>query len=228
MKTKIWGNPEKAKILVIGHDPGLQKSQTIADYCFFADYYFQPKPSRSSEISKYKLAEALYSYVRDLTTGQFSDDMVLITNLCNETLPSSPKGKTNYIPPEEAEAGLNAIRMLLKDSSVKLIFAMSQQVNYWLQKLGFYSTDIGFLEKAEPTKMGADYIPRYYSPVISGAFKEICGNKYLADNQYCLFPILHVKSYPLRGNFLTYEENYANCKKEVREVIDSLKVRNEL
>ena len=228
VKTKPWGNPEKAKLLVIGHDPGLQQSSAIADYCFFADYYFQPKPNRKSELCKYKLAEALYSYVRRLTDGQISDDKVLITNLCNETLAPSPKGKTNYISPEEAEAGLKAIRTLLKDSSVKLIFPMSQQVNYWLQKLGFYNTATGFLEKAEPTKMGADYMPRYYSPVKSGAFKDICGNKYLANNHYFLFPILHVKSYPLRGKFLVYKENYEHCRKEVRKLINSLKVKYEL
>lgn len=228
MKTKPWGNPEKAVIMVIGHDPGLQKSPTIADYCFFADYYFQPKPSSSRELSKYKLAEALFSYIKDLTGGQFSDDKVLITNLCNEALPKSPGSKTNYIPPEEAEAGLKEIRDLLDDSKVGLIFAMSQQVNYWLQKLGFYNTNTGFLEKAKPTKMGADYMPRYYSPVKSGVFKDICGNKYMADNQYYLFPILHVKNYPLEGNFLAYEENYSNCKKEVGILIDSLKAGNEL
>ncbi|MFC1902361.1 hypothetical protein ACFLX3_05510 [Chloroflexota bacterium] len=210
-----------------GHDPGLQQSSTIADYCFFADYYFQPKPNRKSELCKYKLAEALYSYIRRLTDGQISDDKVLITNLCNETLPSSPKGKTNYIPLEEAEAGLKAIRTLLKDSSVKLIFSMSQQVNYWLQKLGFYGTDTGFLDKSEPKENGIKSKPSYYSPGKSGAFKEICGNKYVVDNQYYLFPILHVKNYPLEGNFLTYEENYSNCKTEAGRLIDSLKARNE-
>ena len=65
MKTKIWGNTEKAKILVIGHDPGLQRSSTIADYCFFADYYFRPKPSHASELSKYKLDESLFHCIMD-------------------------------------------------------------------------------------------------------------------------------------------------------------------
>ena len=223
METKPWGNPNNAKILVIGHDPGLQRSQTIAEYCFFADYYFKPKPIRKDELSKCKLAESLYSCVKDLTGGHFTNDQILITNLCNETLPQSPKGKTNYIPLKEAKVGLGTIRALLKGSSVQLIFSMSQQVNYWLQKLGFYSTDTGFLEKAEPTKIGTDYEPRYYSPKASGAFKDICGNKYMADNQYHLFPILHVKSYPLKGNFLTaYSDKYENCKKEIANLLPSL------
>ena len=228
METKIWGNPAKAKILVIGHDPGLQQSSTIAEYCLFADYYFQPKPNRRSELSKYELAETLYSCIRKLTARQISDDKVLVTNLCNKTLPSSPKGKTNYIPIEEAEAGLLAIRTLLKDSGVKLIFPMSQQVNYWLQKLEFYCTNTAFLENSEPKEIGINNKPPYYQPKKSGIFKDICGSKYVADNQYHLFPILHVKCFPLKGNFLTYEENYQNCKKEITKLIDSLKARNEL
>lgn len=31
------------KALIIGHDPRLQNSDTIADYALFADYYFEPK-----------------------------------------------------------------------------------------------------------------------------------------------------------------------------------------
>lgn len=228
MKTKIWGNPEKARILVIGHDSGLQSSPTIADYCFFADYYFQPKPSRNSELSKYRLAESLFNCIRDLTTGLFSDDKILITNLCNETLPPSPKGKTNYIPRVKAEDGLRTTRNLLNESRVVLIFAMSQQVNYWLQQLGFYNTGTQFLQKSDPKEIGICNEQPYYQPKKPGAFKDICGNKYVADNKYNLFPILHVKSYPLKENFLTYEENYQNCKKDITELIDSLKARNEL
>ena len=60
MKTKPWGDPETANILVIGHDPRLQETATIADYCFFADYYFQPKPEKKNELRKYGLAESLF------------------------------------------------------------------------------------------------------------------------------------------------------------------------
>ncbi len=105
---------------------------------------------------------------------------------------------------------------------------MSQQVNYWLQKLGFYGTNTAFVEKSEPKKIGVINKPPYYTPSKSGAFREICGKKYLVDNQYYLFPILHVKSYPLEGNLLTtYGENYTNCVREIRNLINSLKVNNE-
>lgn len=32
--VKPYGNLDKAKVLVIGHDPRLIKSETIAEYCF--------------------------------------------------------------------------------------------------------------------------------------------------------------------------------------------------
>jgi len=228
MKTKIWGNPEKAKILVIGHDPGLQNSPTIADYCLFADYHFRPQPSQKREQAKYQLAQKMYDCIKELTSGRDSDDDVLVTNLCNEVLTPSPPNKINYIPLGKAKEGLKAIRVLLKNSDITLIFPMSQQVNYWLQKLGFYGTNTAFVEKSEPKKIGVNNKPPYYAPSKSGAFKEICGNKYLVNNQYYLFPILHVKSYPLEDNLLTtYGENYTNCVREIGSLINSLKVSNE-
>lgn len=222
MKTKTWGNPEKAKILVIGHDPRLQNSPTIAGYCLFADYRFRPQPSQKRERAKYRLAQNMYDCIKELTSGRYSDDEVLVTNLCNEILTSSPPNKINYIPLSKAKEGLKAIRVLLKNSDITLIFPMSQQVNYWLQKLGFYSTNTAFVEKSEPKKIGANNKPPYYTPSKSGAFKEICGNQYMADNQYYLFPILHVKNYPLKGNFQIYKENYENCKKEILLTLSSI------
>jgi len=219
MKTNVWGNPEKAKILVIGHDPRLQKSSTIANYCFFADYYFQPKPDKKNELAKYRLAESLYGCIRDLTGGFFCDDEVLITNLCNEVLPKAPQGRNVLIPEDKAKNGLEMIRSLLTSSNIKLVFAMSQQVNYWLQKLGFYITDTKFLEKAEPKENGVKNDKPYYEPKKVKAFLEICGHRYLADNQYHLFPILHIKNYPPKGRFLAYEGNCARCKKEIGDLL---------
>jgi len=217
--TKPWGNPGKAKILVIGHDPRLQKASTIANYCFYADYFFQPKPDRKSDLAKYQLAEALYQCIRVLTDGCFHDDEILITNLCNEALPHSPKGKTVLIPKGKAEEGLKNIRVLLEGSKVRLIFAMSQQVNYWLQKLGFYATNTGFLEQSEPKGKGVNCKPPYYEPRSTGAFKEICGKNYSADNEYALFPILHIKNYPLKGKFQVYQRNYENCKEQIQVLV---------
>ena len=46
--TKPW-IPENPKALVIGHDPRLNRSDTIAEYSLFADYYFQSIRTRTSE-----------------------------------------------------------------------------------------------------------------------------------------------------------------------------------
>lgn len=219
MRTRDWGNLEKAKVLVIGHDPRLQKAQTIATYCFFADYYFQPKPSRPSDLRKYQLAESLFKCIRELTSGRYCDDEILITNLCNDALPQTPKRKTVFIPRDKAEEGLAHIRACLKASNVSLIFAMSQQVNYWLQTLGFYAPVPEFLKNAEPKEIGIASEPPYYQPKNPGAFKTICGKKYLADGRYVLFPILHIKSYPLKGRFLAaYGDRYETCKGEVGSI----------
>lgn len=220
--TKPWGNPDTAKILVIGHDPRLQTSNTLATYCFFADYYFNTKPTEKKELAKYQLAEALFGCVRDLTNGRISDEEVLITNLCNQALPSPSGGRTVFIPRERAEKGLEDIRDLLAGSHVKVVFSMSQQVNYWLQVLGFYSENASFVNEAKPKEIGINCIPPYYTPIKGRAFKRICGLKFVADSQYYLFPILHIKNYPLKGQFCLYEEDYTCCRMRVKEVINSL------
>ena len=219
--TKPWGDRGKAKVLVIGHDPRLQKPNTIASYCFFADYYFGDRPAQKNELAKYQLAESLFACIRDLTGGRIADDELLITNLCNEALDRAPKGKIVYISQEKAEKGLADIRALLKGSHIKIVFPMAQQVNYWLQKLGFYSADAQFLEKAEPKEIGKNNEPPYYQPEQTGAFKLICGKMYQStDNEYRVFPILHIKNYPLKGKFLaTYGPNYALCKRLVGEAL---------
>lgn len=70
-------------MFVIGHDPRLQKSDTLAEYCFFADYYFREVPTQRSEKAKYELAGALYSYVNFITNNKYSSEEVFVTNLCN-------------------------------------------------------------------------------------------------------------------------------------------------
>ena len=52
MKTvRPFGNPGRATIMVIGHDPRLQQSQAEADVAFFFDYLAHPRPASSSEAS---------------------------------------------------------------------------------------------------------------------------------------------------------------------------------
>jgi hypothetical protein len=182
--TRPWGSPEKARVLVIGHDPRLQVSGTLATYCFFADYYFRAKPTQKTELAKYQLAEAVFACVGDLTGGHIPDDEVLVTNLCNQALRRPLGRKIVFIPKEKAEQGLTEIRALLKGSHIRLIFPMSQQVNYWLQALGFYPANNAFVEASKPKEIGTKNDPPYYEPSRPGAFKGVCGRKFIADQKY--------------------------------------------
>jgi len=181
MQTKLFcaGELSKAKVLVIGHDPRLQESNTHANYAFFADYYLRPAPTRRNELAKYRLAEAVYSYISHLTNYQYAADQFVLTNLCNTRLPHAPKGKTVLIPEEEAFAGINAVQDILSESQIEVIFAMSAQVNYWLQKFSFYPAVFEFLDNAKPKPKGIDHKPPYYEPKRSGVFHSFADDAIL-------------------------------------------------
>ena len=127
------------------------------------------------------------------------------------------------MPQREAEAGIAAIREILSCSQVELIFAMSEQVNYWLQSLGFYEAVPEFLRRAEPTPKGLAHEPPYYAAKESGAFQLICGQRYTVGGA-TLFPILHVKNRPLRGPFkqayaAAYERLINGLKPQPRQAV---------
>jgi hypothetical protein len=198
-----WGNIERAKVLVIGHDPRLQRSDTIADYAFFANHYTEkPKPSRANK-SKYNLAKSTFHQIFDLTNNLYQVNDFYITNLCNEELPHAPKGKTVYIPEEVAKAGLDRIKSLLIRGNIEIVFPTSLQVNYWLQKLGFYqSPNDEFILKAEPKQIGVNNSPPYYVPNKEKAFQIICGSIFNSfNNKHKVIPILHPKTYSFISNF---------------------------
>lgn len=85
---------------------------------------------------------------------------------------------------------------------------MSQQVNYWLQKLGFYESVPAFLADAEPKTSGLTSQPPYYEARRGHAFLEICGNAYAVGSSHMLFPVLHVKNWPLSERFRAYQPCY--------------------
>lgn len=222
--TKPWGDPENAKVLVIGHDPRLQDSSTVAEHALFADYYFRAKPAQTRELAKYELANALFRCIKELTSGRVMPEEVLVTNLCNQVLPRPAGRRVVLIPEAMAAEGLKDIREILARSRIRLIFAMAQQVNYWLQTLGFCAQDSVFVEDSRPKYAGTHSLPPYYEPARAGAFRRLCGHRLVADGQYCLFPILHVKNFPLRGPFLVYDQQYTRCRMEVAQLLDSFRL----
>lgn len=211
MATKPW-IPAEPKILVIGHDPRLQDYDTIAEYALFSDYHFMTQSNGGGFASKKGLADSVFNCIHEITNNKFSDDEICVTNLCNNALPPCEK-RTVFIPQQEAEEGIKAIQNLLSDNpTIQYIFAMSEQVNYWLQKLGFYPEVKEFIEKAEPDSNCA--FKGCYQPKKGGAFLSICGEQYKVNKgTQTIIPILHVKCYPLKGNFAAYQSNYDKIKK---------------
>ena len=119
----------KAKVLVIGHDPRLQKSDNIADKSFYADYFFKPIPTKKSERAKYNLASNLFSYIGWLTNYKYTRDNIYITNLCNESLPHpDKKGKTVLIPEHMAKEGIEEIKKIISLPSVRAVEVGSKNV----------------------------------------------------------------------------------------------------
>ena len=166
---------------------------------------------------KYNLASALFNCISYLINNKYSNQEFVITNLCNYFLPPTLNKKTVLIPEEFAKEGLVEIKKILAGLEIEIIFAMSLQVNYWLQKLGFYFSSNEFLKGAAPKKTGIDSKPAYYQPRDSSVFKFICGKEYIADDKFRLFPILHIKNWPLKRRF---KETYQDCYNELIKNLD--------
>src|SRR4030042_3882296 len=202
MKSNDLVSLEPARALVIGHDPRLKNSDTIAQYALFADYYFREVPTNTSEKRKYGLAKATFEHIKYLTHNKINPKEIYITNLCNESLPHAPKNRMVYIPIEKAKEGIKNIKEILrKNPSIEYLFPMSLQVNYLLQKLDFYTPDKEFLRLTEPSKRGLLNDPKYFQPKNNRTFLLICGNIYFQKNGYHkILPILHSIQFPLNSN----------------------------
>ena len=211
MKTLDWkpkGHTPRA--LLIGHDPRLQQSDTQAEYVLFANYFFDKNIKDRSFKSKYGLAASAFNQITHITNGKIKPEEIYITNLCNSTLPHAPKGKTVYIPEDKAIEGFENIKRILSENSgIEYLFPMSLHVNYWLQKLGMYESNDGFVEKSSPKINGILHEPPYYEPKEKRTFLMICGNSYqVSDSKQIVIPILHAKCFPLNKQFRAYEPAY--------------------
>jgi hypothetical protein len=212
--TNDWVSVQMPRLLIIGHDPRLQQSETLAGYALFADYYFRNEPFSSNEKSKFELAKSTFKQIEYLTAEKYKPDCMYVTNLCNTALQHAPKGKTVLIPEKEAEIGVECLfRILINNPTIEYIFPMSQQVNYWLHKLEFYNSDTDFQRMSVPTEKGLKYSPPYYQPKINGAFRLICGKRYhIKEGNQIIIPTLHSKNYPLKGSFhKAYGESYRSA-----------------
>ncbi len=199
---KPFGDAGKAKILVIGHDPKLQRSDAQAQYAFFLDYLQRPPPILPSERRKYDFASAVVRYTNYLAgTNLLLKDM-LFTNLCNEFL-ERPIGRgTVLITDDAADRGIQAIKSMLRGGSFKLILSMTPQVFYHLARTGFI-THLNenlseFFKRAQPRLSARErkaYVPSGQSP-----FLLVCGRIYnYRRDQTPIIPVVHVKQWPLNA-----------------------------
>lgn len=211
MRTKDWKAIDNAKVLVVGEDSNLQWSEAVPEYVMFADYYFRSFPKDHGERSRNVEARNLFNYINKLTGGQVLPEEVYITNLCNDDVEPSPKGKRVFIPEAKALKGIDHIQWILEQNpSIQYVLAMSLQTNYWLQKGGFYEADAAFLKAAEPRRTGTENEQPYYQPVDGKAFAAVCGQCYNAKSfPVKVIPILPAKDYPLSvQNMERYGEAY--------------------
>ena len=193
--AKPYGDPQKAKVYVIGHDPRLKNSNAEAEYVFFLDLLESPPPGSGPQKAKYNLACSVIGYVMRLTNWRFSIDEMYFTNLCNEFLPHAPKGYTVLISDEVADNGIEEIENAIASGTPKLILPMSLQVFYHMVRVNFVTGDKErldtFIQGAIPRekwrKLGA------YKESGVAPFLDVCGVVYY-HNQVPVIPVLHIKS----------------------------------
>lgn len=197
-----FGNIDKARILAIGHDPRLQRSDTQAQYAFFLNYLEEPRPTRPSERRKYDFASSVINYVRHLVSPSVALEDMFLTNLCNEFMERPIAGGTVLITDNVAERGTQAIEDILSSGSFKVILSMTPQVLYHLVRLGFVANPdenlLAFLGTARPSPAAA--VRKAYVPVGRSPFLKVCGRKYYhRSDGVPIIPIVHVKQWPLNN-----------------------------
>lgn len=218
--TKPFGDLTTATILVIGHDPRLQRSQAEAQVAFFLDYLTRPRPTSRSEASKYDLAKAVVDYVSALAGREVSLRELYVTNLCNEFLEHAPGSGTVLIPDDLARRGVEQIAQAVALGHFKMIIPMAVQTFYHLCRLGFIDEDSEvirrFIHAAGPRASKAAqglYVPSGRAP-----FLDMCGCRF-HHRGVPVVPIVHVKQWPLRPGAIRYTEPMARARQEIRQLL---------
>ena len=220
MKTSDWASILDAKFLLVGEHPTLQWKDEVVEYAMFLDYYFSAAPYDLGERSRHSEARNIFTYLKDMTDMYCTPELVYGTLMCSAPLSRPPKGKHTLLPATYAENGLLRINRILKENpTIKYIFVMGMQANYYLQKLGFYSCgEFGdaFLRGAEPARLGLAGKEKFYQPVNAKPFRDICFKPFdVVDHAGVkIIPILPHKSYPLYDSNLN---NFGDSLEDLRE-----------
>ena len=220
--TKPFGDPQTAKILLIGHDPRLQSSRAEAEKAFFFEYLerYQVRPTYGPDARKYDLAHAVWDYVNELAGRWIPLNQLYVTNLCNEFIPSSQGKGTVLIPNELAALGVEAIRAIISQGNFHLILPMSVQTFYHLCRLGFLDEHderiLTFTQKARPSPRKVNQ--GVYVSYGKAPFLTVCGRCFHHQG-IPVVPIVHIKQWPLKARAIRYAEPMQQAKNEVRSAL---------
>ncbi len=211
-----FGDPKRASIFVIGHDPRLQRSKAEAQFAFFFEYLLEKRPTSRSEVQKYDLAKKVWDYMIHLAGREVPLESLYVTNLCNEFLPPTNERGTVLIPDGLAEQGLSSIEQAIAQGQFRVILPMSQQVNYHLARLGFLDEKNertqAFVKGASPKPGQGVYVSTGKAP-----FLKMCGQRFHHQGAPVI-PILHVKQWAMQGKGTRYQEAMEMAKGEVSAI----------
>jgi hypothetical protein len=127
------------------------------------------------------------------------------TNLCNRFLPRPKRGAV-LIPDTVADRGIREVKAAVARGKTQVIVPMSLQVSYHLARSRFVAMEDAdreqFIRKAAPKPRAAQR--GAYLQSKPRAFMDVCGKRFLHGSMPVV-PVLHVKTWPLKGPFKPYE-----------------------
>jgi len=219
--VKPFGDINSATVLVIGHDPRLQRSQTEAQVAFFLDYLARPRPAHRAEARKYDLARAVWEYVNDLASHHVPLADLYVTNLCNEFLDHAPGSGTVLIPDDVAKRGVEQIAQIVAAGHFRCILPMAVQTFYHLCHWGFIDEKdsellVQFVAGARPRASKAEQ--GIYVQAGSAPFLSVCGQRF-HHRGVPLVPIVHVKQWPLKPRMVRYTKPMQRAQQEIRQLM---------
>jgi hypothetical protein len=219
--VRSFGDIHTATILVIGHDPRLQKSQAEAETAFFFDYLAQSKPTSRSEARKYGLAKAVWDYVGKLAGRDVPLEELYVTNLCNQFLDHAPDSGTVLIPDDLARRGVERIVQTVASGGFQVILSMAVQPFYHLCRWGFIDEGDAeliarFLGGARPRPSKAEQ--GIYTQSGSAPFLAVCGRRF-HHRGVPVVPIVHVKQWPLKPRMVRYTEPMQRAALEIQQLV---------
>ena len=218
--ARPFGDLNSATILVIGHDPRLQRSRAEAEVVFFFDYLTRARPAARAEAKKYELAEAVQKYVSELAGREVSLAELYVTNLCNELLAHIPNSGTVLIPDEQAQRGVEEINQIVAASRFKVILPMSLQTFYQLCHWRFIDETsevlTQFIQAARPAPKKAKL--GLYQQSGQAPFLTVCGQRFHHQG-VPVIPILHVKQWPLRPRMQRYTDLMQQAQWQIQTLL---------